>query len=65
MSEHSKPITNFPIAVGITHTSDIDSSGAKVEFKDEALEETIPGRFEQYVRRYPDWIAFKTRRKIA
>lgn len=61
MSEHSKPITNLPIAVRRTH--DIDSSAAKVEFKDEALEETIPGRFEQYVRRYPDWIAFKTRRK--
>ena len=63
MSEHSKPITNFPIAVGITHTSNIDSSDAIVEFKDEALEESIPARFEQYVRRYPDWIAFKTRRK--
>ena len=63
MSEHSKPITNFPIAVGITHTSDIDSSGANVEFKDKALEESIPARFEQYVCRYPDSIAFKTRRK--
>jgi amino acid adenylation domain-containing protein len=63
MSEHSKPATNLPTEEQKTHTDNLDSSNATVEFKDEALEESIPGRFEKYVRRYPDWIAFKTKRK--
>jgi len=40
----------------------IHSSGAPDEFKHEEVKETVPRRFEEYVRRYPHRIAFKTMR---
>jgi amino acid adenylation domain-containing protein len=37
-------------------------TGEFVEFKKEEVEQSIPGCFEEHVRRYPDRIAFNTKR---
>ena len=36
-------------------------TGTFIEFKKEEIEQSIPDRFEEQVRRYPDWLAVKTR----
>ena len=61
MSEHSKPDL-LGKQQGI-HAKRVYSDGALVQFKNEEIQESIPGRFEKHVRRYPDSIAFKTKRR--
>ena len=38
-------------------------TGKFIEFKKEEIEQSIPDRFEQQVRRYPDRVAVKTRKE--
>ena len=56
LSKHS----NAPGEQQVIQANHIHSSGAPDEFKHEEVEESIPGRLEEFVRRYPHHIAFKT-----
>ena len=38
-------------------------AGTFAEFRKEEIEQSIPDRFEQQVRRYPDRVAVKTRKE--
>jgi len=56
MSKHS----NAPGEQLGIQANHVHSSGAPDEFAHEEIEESIPGRLEEFVRRYPHRIAFKT-----
>jgi non-ribosomal peptide synthetase component F len=60
MSEIAKSFVDLPPAQQAIRAKCLHPSGNFVEFKKEEIEQSIPARFEEIVRRYPDRIAVKT-----
>ena len=62
MGDFSRPFTNLPPEQEAIRTKCFHPTGTFVEWKKEEIKQSIPDRFEQQVRRYPDRIAVKTMR---
>ena len=60
MSDFSQRITNLPPEQQAIRAKCFHPTGARVEFKEEEIEQSIPERFEKIVRLYPDRLAVKT-----
>lgn len=61
MPEFSKPNTKLPPEQEAIRAKCFHPSGTFVEFKKEEIEQSIPDRFEQQVRAYPDRLAVRTK----
>src|SRR3990172_6900259 len=64
MSDLCRPFPNLPREQQAIRAKCFHPSGSFVEFKKEEVEQSIPGRFEQIVRKYPDRIAVKTENHV-
>ena len=64
MSDLSRPLADIPPEQDAIRAKCFHPSGSFIEFKKEEIEQSIPERFEQIVRRYPDRIAVKTRNYV-
>ncbi|MFQ5874601.1 MAG: amino acid adenylation domain-containing protein, partial [Dehalococcoidia bacterium] len=63
MSNTSGPVTGFPSRQqGSLQGDRVRPTNPFVPFKKEEIEQSIPARFEQQVRSYPDRLAVKTRK---
>jgi non-ribosomal peptide synthetase component F len=61
MSDFTEPMTTLPPEQQAIRDKCFHPSGTFEEFPKDQIEQSIPERFEQQVRKYPDWIAVKTR----
>jgi amino acid adenylation domain-containing protein len=61
MTERSKPVTNLDLEQTAIRAKCFHPSGTFVEFKPNDIERSIPDRFEQIARHYPNRIAIKSR----
>ena len=61
MSEITKDTPYLPPEQEAIRARCFHPSGSFVEFRKEEVEQSIPSRFEQMVRKYPDQVAVKTR----
>jgi amino acid adenylation domain-containing protein len=60
MSELSSPVANLPPEQEAIRAKCFHPTGTFVEFKEEEVEQSIPDRFEEMVRRHPSRLAVKT-----
>ena len=63
MSDLSRHSVDRPLQQKAIHDKCFHPTGTFAEFKKEAVEQSIPNRFEEQVRRYPDRIAVKSQGK--
>jgi amino acid adenylation domain-containing protein len=61
MSAHPQPAVDSPRAQQLIRARCVHPTGTFVEFTKAEIEQSIPARFEQQVREYPDRLAIKTR----
>ena len=61
MSPHSRPRVALPWEQQAIRNKCFHPTGTFIEFRREEVEQSIPDRFEQQVRRYPDRLAVKTK----
>lgn len=61
MKDHSILVTHLPPEQEAIRARCFHPAGTFVEFKKDEIEQSIPGRFEQMVRQFPNRIAVKTR----
>ncbi len=61
MTNISTPISDLPPEQQAIRARCFHPTGRFIEFKKEEIEQSIPDRFEQMVRMYPDRLAVKTR----
>jgi len=61
MTDLSRVAQGLPLEQQAIRANCFHPSGSFVEFKKEEIEQSIPSRFEQIVRRYPEHIAVKTK----
>ena len=64
MSNLCRTFPNLPLEQQAIRAKCFHPSGNFVEFKKEEVEQSIPSRFEQIVREYPDRIAVKTENHV-
>ncbi len=62
MSDLSRPVADFPRWQQSIRNRCVHSTGTFIKFEKGETEQSIPDRFEQMVRMYPDRLAVKTRR---
>lgn len=60
MKDHSMRVTKLPPEQQAIRAKCFHPTGTFVEFKEEEIEQSIPDRFEQMVRLYPERLAVKT-----
>ena len=60
MSDLSRHTVDMPLQQKAIHDRCFHPTGIFTEFKEEAVEQSIPNRFEEQVRRYPERIAVKS-----
>ena len=61
MSDISRHTVGIPWQQQAIQARCVHPSGTFVEFRKEEIEQSVPDRFEQMVRMYPDRLAIKTR----
>src|SRR5918992_5422565 len=61
MSHLSRETANLPPEQPAIRAKCFHPTGTFVEFKKEEVEQSIPGRFEQQVHKYPDRLAVKSK----
>ena len=54
-------MTNFPVQQQVIRAKCIHPTGLHTAFERDEIEQSIPGRFEKQVAKYPDRLAVKTR----